>query len=180
MVARVADSFLSLQSYCNPGASPERSVLTKREKTMKTINCEVIRFEDGTVNEDATVEAFQGMLSELVATETADFETVAVEIEALKKANPGLRTIASDSLTRRLWERRLESGALKDVSDTDRDAQYKRLAAVVPEYVKSNTDAFHMGRKSGIAFLDRLTDEERAKIAEARAEESKGNGKKAA
>jgi hypothetical protein len=118
----------------------------------KQIVCDVAFSADGSVDEALTRQSFNTLLARLVSSVKEDFDSVSVEITAFLLENPGLKTIPTSALVRNLWERKIEAGLLKGKSQEDKSAAYARLEEVVPEYVKSNTDMFHMGRKTGIAI----------------------------
>jgi hypothetical protein len=118
----------------------------------KQIVCDVVFNADGSVNSEATQENFSGLLNDLKARVQTDFDSVSVEITTFLLANPALKTIPTSELVRSLWETRVENGELKGKSQQEKSALFSRLEEVVPEYVKSNTDMFHMGRKTGIAI----------------------------
>ena len=118
----------------------------------KQIVTDVVFNADGSVNGEATRLAFNGLLTDLEARVQVDFDSAAVEITTFLLANPGLKTIPTSELVRSLWETRVENGELKGKSQAEKSALFSRLEEVVPEYVKSNTDMFHMGRKTGIAI----------------------------
>lgn len=118
----------------------------------KQIIVDVVSNSDGSVNETATRAAFAELLTKLVAERSADFDTVKVEIDAFLLENPGLRSIKGASLIRALWERKVENGELRNKSQAEKGAMYARLEMVAEEYVKSNPDRFHVGRKSGISI----------------------------
>lgn len=133
----------------------------------KNFSCDYVRFDDGTIDVDGTVNSCRELIRQAAAAETADFDSVAVEIEAFLNENPNLKTITTTALVRELWEKRLTSGQLAGKSPAEKAAMYFRLGEVVPEYVKSS-EAFHMGRKTGISIVERLSDEERAKLSAAK------------
>lgn len=107
---------------------------------------------DGSVDEQGTRDAFNTLFAKLVAQVKEDHDSVAVEVMAFLVENPGLRTISTAHLVRALWERKIESGAMKGKSQEEKSLAYARLEEVVPEYVKANPDMFHTGRKTGIAI----------------------------
>ena len=125
--------------------------MNRRINMGKQIICDVQFAADGSVDEQATRNAFSGLLAKLVAQVKEDHDSVAVEVNAFFLENPGLKTISAPSLTRALWERRAESGALRGKTQEEKSAMFARLEEVIPEYVKANPDMFHVGRKTGIA-----------------------------
>lgn len=118
----------------------------------KQIVSDVVFNPDGSVNSEATTANFTTLLANLAARVQTDFDTVAVEIMSFLLENPGQKTIPTSVLVRNLWERKIEAGLLKGKTQEEKSALFSRLEEVVPEYVKSNTDMFHMGRKTGIAI----------------------------
>lgn len=106
--------------------------------------------EDGAFNLDAMSEDLAKQAAEVEAEQQTDFETVAAEVNAYLLDNPGLRSVPTETLKRSLWERRIESGSLKGVSPEERTALYDRMSDVVPNYIRSATDRFYIGKKSGI------------------------------
>lgn len=118
----------------------------------KQIVCDVVFNPDGSLNRAATDANYSALADALDARIKIDFDSVAVEIGTFLLANPGMRTIPTQALVRSLWEGRIEAGALKGKTQDEKSALYSRLEEVVPEYVKSNPDMFHMGRKTGIAI----------------------------
>lgn len=118
----------------------------------KQIICDVTFAADGSVDETVTRNSFNALLARLVSSVKEDFDSVSVEITAFLLENPALKTIPTSALVRALWERKVEAGLLKGKSQEEKSIMYARLEEVVPEYVKSNTDMFHMGRKTGIAI----------------------------
>ena len=116
----------------------------------KTIVTKLV-FADGVLDAAASREAFNAELARLMDRETYDWDSLAVEVSTVLLASPGLETISTKALTRRIWEARIESGALKGLEGKARDAAYARLDKMVPDYIAENPDMFHIGRKSGVA-----------------------------
>lgn len=118
----------------------------------KQIVCDVVFNADGSLNKEATDANYASLRDALSARIQTDFDSVAVEINSFLLENPGMRTIPTSALVRSLWERKIEGGELKGKTQEEKSALYTRLEEVVPEYVKSNAEMFHMGRKTGIAI----------------------------
>lgn len=118
----------------------------------KQIIVDVCFNADGSIDSEKTDSSYFQLRDRLVAQVQTDFNSVAVEITEFLLLNPGLKTIPTSTLVRSLWERRVEEGKLKDKKQEEKNELYSRLEEVVPEYVKSNGDMFHMGRKTGIAI----------------------------
>lgn len=119
---------------------------------MKTISQDVIRFEDGSINRDATVLAFTEALSEVSAKETVDFDTIGTQFCSYLLNNPGLRTVSTSVAVQRLYDMTVDEAreAGKPLSDSEKDGVKARLETVLPEYIKQNSDLFHTGKKIGI------------------------------
>lgn len=113
---------------------------------------DVVFNADGSVDSSKTTEAFHKLLATFASQINNDFDKVSVEITAFLLENPSLRSISSSALSRSIWERRLEAGELKGKSTDEKTAEFTRLEEVVPNYVKSQPDMFHVGRKTGIAI----------------------------
>lgn len=109
---------------------------------------------DGSMNVEATTLAFSGQRDTLAAALQTDHDTVSVEVTAFLLSNPGLKTIPTSSLVRAIWDARIEAGEYAGKSREEKDAAFARLDEVVPEYVKANSESFHMGRKTGIAIRE--------------------------
>jgi hypothetical protein len=125
---------------------------------------------DGVIDVEAIAQRARELASEEHAAETTDFASVAAEVNAYLLENPGLRTVAMPELERSIWERRVEAGLLKkeiDVLDAngkltgekktvpltrdEKNALADRLSTVLPAYIRSATDRFHVGKKVGVA-----------------------------
>lgn len=119
--------------------------------TIKALTIAVLT-ENGKWSHEAMLKDFEAQYAKGSADSETDFDTVAAEINAYLLTNPALKTIASASLVRSLWETRVENGELKGKTHDEKAAAFARLEEIVPEYVKATTDRFHMGRKTGIAI----------------------------
>ena len=117
----------------------------------KQIILTAIFLSDGTLDKAATDKEYFELRDKLAAEVQEDFDTVAVDVTSFLLTVPGLKTIPTSALVRALWEQKIEAGALKGKTQDEKSAMYARLEEIVPEYVKSNSDMFHMGRKTGIA-----------------------------
>lgn len=105
--------------------------------------------EDGAINLDAMRANFEEMAAKGAAEESTDFETVAAEVNAaLLDYQP--KSVATAVLKRMLWERRVESGALKGKTHEEKTALENRLDEVLDAYIRSTPKKFHVGRKNGI------------------------------
>lgn len=119
---------------------------------MKQIIITALFLADGSLDTESMDREYFQLRDKLKASVQEDFDTVSVAIFSFLLENPALKTIPTSSLVRALWERKVEAGELKGKSQEERGALHSRLEEVVPEYVKSNPDLFHMGRKTGIAI----------------------------
>jgi hypothetical protein len=114
--------------------------------------------DDGIVNPQACATRAKEIATELQAEATADFDTVAAGINAYLLENPGMKNVSMGTLVRELDVARRLSDAQAGVkrSSEENKAAFERLESVIPNYIRSNTDRFYVGRKMGvqIRFVD--------------------------
>ena len=122
--------------------------------TTKTLTIALILASDSSIDRAATLAAFAGDLDTLIAARNTDFDSVAVELTEYLLDNPAMRNNAMSNLVRALHERRIENGVYGDTKapeyQANKNAGIERLEVVLPEYIKSNTDQFHIGRGNGV------------------------------
>lgn len=114
-----------------------------------------VLFNNGEIDADAQEvmrRDFESKLASLVAQTRETFESIAVELNAFLCENPGLKTIATPSLIRSLWERKAENGELKGKTNEEKAAMHDRLSEVLDAFVKAHPAQFHTGKKYGIAL----------------------------
>lgn len=127
----------------------------KKDITMamaKQIVVTVVVDSNGDWDDEATLAAFQELYGKGKAEHTTDFDSVATEVATYLLQNPALRTISTKELHRSIWDTRVESGTYKGKSSAEKNAAWTRLETVLPEYLKSNQDLFHVGKKVGVAI----------------------------
>lgn len=133
----------------------------------KTLSFVLALLPDGTLDIPKCDETYFAIRDQIKAEMDTDFASVAVGINAFLLQSPGLKTCPTSSLVQALYDSALESGVYVHAESTDdagvvtparpftrqeKDLARNRLETVVPEYVKSLPDQFHMGRKTGVAI----------------------------
>lgn len=105
---------------------------------------------DGVEDIDAMLANLQDQHNEDLAAQATDFDSIAADVNAFLSLpeNSGLRTIPTGELARALW---VASGAATLPRD-QANARFDRISEVLPAYIKSKPDQFHMGKRNGIVI----------------------------
>ena len=119
---------------------------------IKQIVVDVVTFEDGSFNQEATDRNYFNVRDTWKAKHENDFDSVAVDVSTFLISLPGAKSIATPALVRGIYTMRAENGAFKGKTQEEKDAVFERLSELVPEYVKTHPENFHMGKKLGIAI----------------------------
>ncbi len=128
---------------------------------MEKVTATLVRGTNGQINIQETLASFQGQLNDYLLRENADLEQIEGYCEEFWQENAGLKSVSIDALASKVFGKMsMPLEAFKDA--TDRIKNYIRTAG--------ETYGVMRGKDGGVVRLDRLTDEEVAKV---RAQEDK-------
>lgn len=136
------------------------------------IEVQFVRGSDGSIDVDASLNAWRTDLEVYASKESADLATIADAVTRVWNDNPGLKSMNLDAIA---------SFSMRHLPAVAPSA-YNDVSERIKEYVRSATDLFALtkGKGGGVQLLSRLTTEERAKVEEQRAKAAAKAAEKAA
>lgn len=118
---------------------------------------------NGNLDRNATIAALNALMDKHTAGDTADLDLIGPVCEALFDSMPKVASFPSSMLIEACSEAAFEKYATEHDGEkpsiTERVAIRNRIADVLPEYVKTNSDYLHLSKRAGVRVKGSLSEQ---------------------